>query len=260
MKSQKSLTKLQEWQVLYHRIAQVITDEPEIPSGDRRDTAEVLMWLGRVGALIMQVNGIADHAKFKNYRQSLLVTTKYSPDVQMRHIRSLLYAVLAKAELKAPTVADGSFIPAGNVSDAVAAVTGILDRCRGHLMVVDPHLDAMALTRYLAVDVDGAALRLLVGEERGSSDLSKEVSETRIRRSRGSLIELRYAPERLLHDRLIMDDSNVWSLSQSFNVLAEGSPAMIQRLGRDVAAVKRQAYFELWDRSIPIGSVRRLAV
>lgn len=240
-----------DWEPLYYQLGQIISDEPKIPSGDKRGSSEVLRWLGRAEALIDEVSGVVDHHKFGNLRTTMLTATLTDAESQMRHIRGLLYAALAKAEINAPTAARGAFIPAGNSFDALTAVTGVLRECRGSVLIVDPYMDAVALTDFLPMVTEGFPLRLLASGKQRNAGLPEAVERWKIQYAQARPMELRLAAPRLLHDRLIMDDVSVWSLSQSFNAIAQRSPAMVQRVGADIAAAKREAFMDMWTSAEP---------
>lgn len=236
-----------DWEALYHQLGQIISDEPKIPSGGERGSSEVLRWLGRAEALIEEVSGVVDHYKFGNLRTTLLTATLTDGESQMRHIRGLLYGALAKAEINAPTAAKGAFIPAGNPFDALTAIAGVLRDCRGAVLVVDPYMDAVALTDFLSMVAEGVSLRLLASVKQRYAGLPEAVQRWKVQYAETRPMELRLAAPRLLHDRLIMDDVSVWSLSQSFNAIAHRSPAMVQRVGADIASAKREALMDMWN-------------
>lgn len=240
-----------DWEALYHQIGQIIAEEPWIPLGPERASGEILRWLGRAEVLVGEVSGIVDQSKFKSISSAMLTASRSDAEPQMRHLRSLLYVALAKAEINAPTAAKGAFIPAGNSFDALTAVSGVLRECRGSALVVDPYLDPIALTEFLHMLGVGIPLRLFASGKQKSSGLPEAVKRWRSQYQDSRPIEIRFAPPRLLHDRLIMDDANVWSLSQSFNSIAQRSPAMIQRVSPDIALIKRQAFLEMWQNSEP---------
>lgn len=245
------MLKPEDWEALYHQLGQIISDEPNIPSGEDRGSIEVLRWLGRAEALIEQASGIVDHHKFVSLRTTMLTAIRTDAESQMRHIRGLLYTALAKAELSAPTAAKGAFIPAGNSFDALTAIAGVLRECRGSVLIVDPYMDAVALTDFLPMVTEGIPLRLLASGKQKSAGLPEAVERWKAQHAQARPIELRLAAPRSLHDRLIMDDVNVWSLSQSFNDIAQRSPAMVQRVSADIASAKREAFVDMWNNSNP---------
>lgn len=223
MVKQLGMLTPEDWQALYHQIGQLISDEPEIPPGEGRGSVDVLRWLGRAEALIQQVSGLADHHRFVSLRATMLTAIRTDAESQMRHIRGLLYSALAKAEFSAPTAAKGAFIPAGNSFDALTAIAGILRECRGSVLIVDPYMDATTLTDFLPMVLEGVPLRLLASGKQKSCGLPEAVERWKAQYAHTRPIELRLAAPKLLHDRLIMDNVNVWSLSQSFNAIAQRS-------------------------------------
>src|SRR5438128_2041403 len=110
-------------EALYIQLGRLVETMPNLfePLPYPRSTLE---WMGQVDALIQTSDDIADLAAFRTYASSLS-----QPVLQLSAANDLsfvLYRALAKAELKAPATARGSFIPAGNAFDAMAALGNIL--------------------------------------------------------------------------------------------------------------------------------------
>ncbi|MBB6227787.1 hypothetical protein [Polymorphobacter multimanifer] len=236
-------------EALYYQLGQIIAVEPEVPTGNERGSSEVLRWLGQAQHLIETVSGIVDHNRFCSMRSTMLSATAISAEVQMRHIRGLLYSALAKAEMIAPTAARGAFIPAGNTFDALTAIGGVLRDCKGFVLVVDPYLDVVALTDFLPMVPAGVPLRLLASTKQRNNGLAEAVARWEVQYGPTRPLELRFAAPRLLHDRLIIDEEKIWSLSQSFNAIAQRSPAMVQRVSPEIDTVKRAAFSDIWDNA-----------
>lgn len=180
-----------EWETFYHQLGQIISEEPTIPRGAERGSSEILRWFGRAEILIAEVSGIADHLKFNGLRSTILTATATDAESQMRHIRGLLYAALAKAEMNAPTAARGAFIPAGNSFDALTAVAGVLRECRGSVLVVDPYMDAVALTDFFPMVTEGLPLRLLASNKQKNAGLPEAVERWKTQYAHGRPVELR---------------------------------------------------------------------
>jgi hypothetical protein len=61
-------------------------------------------------------------------------------------------------------------------------------------------------------------------------------------------LEVRLAPARSLHDRqVVVDEQDVWILTQSLNSFAARAPASIVRVDPETAALKIAAYNGLWQ-------------
>jgi hypothetical protein len=241
-----------DWEALYHQLGQIISDEPKIPTGENRGTSEILRWLGRAETLIKEVSGVVDSHKVTMLRERMLIAKLTDPESEMQQIRALLYTALAKAEMNAPTAAKGSFIPAGNAFDALTAIAGVLRECRGSVLVVDPYMDAVVLTDFLPMVSEGIPLRLLASNKQANAGLPEAVNRWKDQYAQVRPMQLRLASPKLLHDRLIMDDLSVWSLSQSFNAIAKRSPAMVQRVSAEISASKREAFKDMWDNASPV--------
>jgi hypothetical protein len=235
-----------EWEVLYHQIAHVISEEPDVQLWNAGGCKEILRWLGRVEILIQTVSGLADDFRFQKLKSTLLTTTQQDHEIAKRYIRSLLYTALAKAELNAPSATRGAFIPANSPFDALIAVGGVLRACTGSVLIVDPYLDPVVLTDFLPMVADGVHIRLLASTKQRGAGLPEAVERWNTQNGNSRHIDIRLAASQQLHDRLIMDDRGVWSLSQSFNSIAKRSPAMIQRVSADIAEAKREAFTSLW--------------
>ena len=112
-------------------------------------------------------------------------------------------------------------------------------------------MDAVALTDFLPMVAEGVPGRLLASGKQKNAGLPEAVQRWKAQYAQARLMELRLAARRLLHDRLIMDDVSVWPLSQSFDTIAQRSPAMVQRADANIASAKREAFTEIWGSSFP---------
>ena len=124
----------------------------------------------------------------------------------------------------------------------------VLGSVRREALIVDPYMGLVFLTEYAKLAPEGVMLRVL-GD---GANVDKDVMHTGIERWSGQFgksrpIEMRLTPRRALHDRLVVIDGEaVWSLTQSFEHLANRSPASVVRVAAEIAESKRQAYEELW--------------
>jgi hypothetical protein len=65
-------------------------------------------------------------------------------------------------------------------------------------------------------------------------------------------LEVRVAPRGTLHDRLILlDRGRVWLLGQSFNALATRSNTYLSKADAELAAMKVDAYEQIWGAANP---------
>jgi hypothetical protein len=71
--------------------------------------------------------------------------------------------------------------------------------------------------------------------------------------SKSHHVEVRYALQDSLHDRLIiLDSKEVWLISQSLKDIAKKSPASVSRAEAELGTLKVQHYDGLWAKSDPL--------
>lgn len=169
------------------------------------------------------------------------------------HILGVLYRSLARAEINAPSTAQGAFIPAGNAFDAMSAVGKALAPARRDVLIIDPYMDQKALTDFAVLIPVGVGIRLLADQKHYKPSLAPAVQRWAAQHQTQRPLEARLTPERTLHDRLIIvDDETVWVLTQSLNAFAARSPASIVRSDGDAASLKVDAYRDLWNAATVI--------
>ncbi len=124
---------------------------------------EAERWLARAYALVSE-SGVDrdDTAEMK------MLTTKFAERFQ-RHlstqsILNILRRTAAVMELRSPVGAQGSFIHAGNVFDAMAALSNVLRRAATDLLIVDPYLDEIVLTDFVQMAPEKIPVRLLADQ------------------------------------------------------------------------------------------------
>jgi hypothetical protein len=111
-------------------------------------------------------------------------------------------------------------------------------------------MDGKALTDFMPSAAEGVALRVLSDEASVKPTLEPagEKWKSQFRDTRG--LELRLAPSRSLHDRLIIvDGTDVWSLTQSLKDFAARAHGAVIKVDPETAHLKVRAYSDLWDSS-----------
>lgn len=206
------------------------------------------MWLGRASVLVAEVGNMTDVAII-----NVAVSNFYSDEHRnAQTIISVVHRALARAELNAPATMQGSFIAAGNTVDAFAAFGKAVSPAKTDVLIVDPYMDAVALTDFAVLVPDGVPIRLLADKHDHKPTLEPAVRRWPTQFNTRPL-EARLSPPRSLHDRLILvDGKDVWNLSQSLNAIANRAHASISRFDADTAAMKLAAYEELWQSATPI--------
>jgi hypothetical protein len=251
------MTKL-EPEALYSQLGHHIASVPNLANMDR---PEVMLWLGRAFALI---DATEDHVAARRVKRlHELLRARIVPNPSERNfdlitqnvmeLMDILYRALAVAELATPAAAQGAFIPAGNIFDAMAAVAKVLQTAKADAMIVDPYMDEKALTDFAGLALPGVSIRLLADEAHHKSTLRPAAIRWVAQNGSNRHLETRLTPPRTLHDRLIaIDSTDAWTLTQSLNAFAARSPASIIRADSDTAALKIAAYEAIWQSARPI--------
>jgi len=211
----------------------------------RRVPDDMIRWCGRLQALVHASGDVAAAIEIKFATKNL---DSLRPAAAIHALRVALHGALEAAELHAPVEARGAFIAVGNVLDAYAAVGEVLASAQADVFIVDPYLDDKALTDFGVLAAEGVRLGLLSDER--SVKPSLEPAANRWIAQYGNLrpLEVRLSPPASLHDRLILIDGNDgWVLTQSLKDLAARSPATLQKVDADLAAMKVAAYSALWQ-------------
>jgi hypothetical protein len=189
--------------------------------------------------------------EFNTYVASLSKSTMQLSAAQ--DLGVIVRRALAKAELKAPATAQGSFIPAGNVFDAMAAIGKILGGATRDVLIVDPYMDERALTDFAPLVPEHVAIRLLSDLDSVKPTLRPAAARWAAQYGTSRPLAAKLAPARTLHDRLIaIDGATVWVLTQSLNAFATRSPASIVRVDDETANLKIAAYQAMWGHATPL--------
>ncbi|MCU6498913.1 hypothetical protein LPN04_14035 [Rugamonas sp. A1-17] len=232
---------------LYLQLGQLVATMPNLVDCDL--TSDVNQWLGRAAALVALGSNVADVAQINVAAMSLAGIGRAS---NAQAIAAIVHRALATAELNAPAASSGAFIPAGGAFDAFAQVGKVMSRAKYVLLIVDPYADEKVLTEYAIQVPKGVGIQVLADTKDHKATLRTAAVAWSKQHGSDRPLEVRLAPEKTLHDRLLfVDKGEVWSLTQSLNAFAARSPATIVRLADDVAFMKVDAYFPIWDAASP---------
>jgi hypothetical protein len=234
-------------EAIYLQLGQLVAEMPDLATGPI--TREMNEWMGRAVALVELVDRL-DTIPLKVACQTLNSGIR---DSNAQTIAAIVHQALAKSELNAPASARGAFIVAGDKFDAFAAVGKVLEMANAEVLMVDPYADAKALTDYAVLAKENVSVRLL--SDAADYKASLRPAARHWTHQFGALrpLEVRLAPAKALHDRLIqVDGSTVWVVGQSFKDLATRSHTSIVRMDPDSAALKIAAYTVLWQTSTPL--------
>jgi hypothetical protein len=159
---------------------------------------------------------------------------------------AILRRTAAVAELASPTAVQGAFIHAGDVFAAMIALGKIFKGATKDVLIVDPYMDEVALSDFALQVPENVPIRLLSDNAKVKPTL-RPACDRWLKQYPSRPLEARLAPDRTLHDRVIIIDGNAAYIStQSLNAFAARSPATVIRADPETTKLKIEAYENIW--------------
>lgn len=253
MKSLDSISGLLpagEAEAIYIQLNALLAAAPNLTAvDDSHNVPEAnLMWLGEVDATIDRLGSISHRADLKIATNMLINTrgsSKYATQIKM-----IIYRCLGEAQRYAPKTAQSAFIATGSDFDAFVAIQKVIQHADKMIMMIDPYMDQSAIATFCVLANETVSISLL-SDTAGLRPALKPAAEKWISQYGDKRpLKVRAAPERSLHDRIIIvDASEAWILTQSLKDFAARSPATIQKVDPQLAQMKFEAYSEIWEKS-----------
>ena len=226
-------------------------------------------WLGQACAFVKESGELADFNKLRHQINLLQVFTPHdlfwdARKNTMFNIRAILLGVESimeikvteerdaeerAAKIKSPDLSQENFIGAGKGFDAFTAITKVFGKATKEILIIDPYLDEKIFTDFMPAILERVHAKLLASNKNRKRDILKPAFNRWVGQNGGTRpTELRVAPHKELHDRLvIVDSTEVWILSQSFNNFAERAPALI--MPSQKPKLKIEFYKNMWNNA-----------
>ncbi|MCK1521420.1 hypothetical protein [Bradyrhizobium sp. 17] len=203
------------------------------------NTPEGRMWLGRAAAMVEAGGSSLDAAGFVLAMDAVIgESNSYRHGQAVSKAASILFRTFARVESQSTPNLQGAYIPAGNSFDALAAIARVFSLATTELFIVDPYSDEKLLRDFAPLAAENVLLKILVDPFYVKSSLKPAVERWQSQFQNRPL-EARLTSPRQLHDRLIIvDDKEVWIVTQSFAHLAERAPASVTRFESEAADSK----------------------
>lgn len=220
------------------------TYEEPLTDADKR-------WLGRANALLEASGAVPALVNFRTARQAL-GTYSHSRD----NLLIPLHDAYSRIELLVPAAMQGAFIPGGDTWNGYVALVRIMQTECDDLLIVDPYLSSVIYTDLAPHSAARKSVRCLAMKRPeyhpGLQAAAGKWAGDDISKHRA--VEVRYAPQGSLHDRLvIIDGAEVWLVSQSLKDIAKKSPASVSRAEAELGKMKVEHYQQVWEASEPLG-------
>jgi hypothetical protein len=239
-------------EILYRQLGQLVSQIPQDLFGEAPLSENTHRWLGSASVLVQEISTIFrdlfDPATFTVASNGLNGITR---NKNAHEIIAVLHRALARAESLAPASAQGAFIPVGAQFDTIQVLSKVLSSAKLSVLIIDPYMDSKVLTDFANLAQEGVLIRLL-SDSNGTDPKRILPSATRWINQYGAKrpLELKQTSPRILHDRLIIiDEQNVWALSQSLKDFVDRSPATVLIVDGEVRTLKLEAYLEIWVQS-----------
>ena len=232
--------------ILYRQLGQLLGQSPNLWQ-TKYLSEEDHRWLGRVGAIVDSVGDLADTSVFRASAQSLVGSLRES---SIQTLLAVANRTLASLELRVPIGAQGAFVAPGAQFDMHRAMADLLGKAARDVLVVDPYIDEVFLTKFALLAPKGVTIRLL-GAARNKEcgqRLIQAIEAWRQQYGGERLIESRRANGSSLHNRLFILDggAQVWDTGQSVRNYVEHSANHLQRLDNEIASETAEHYEAVW--------------
>jgi len=236
---------------LCHQISCLIETAPPLRG---HLTQEEQAWVAAVRAAIAATGDHANANELANGMHMLKFTAQGALRHQARPtIMQCLNNALADMKLRTSNATSGAFIGAGDVFNALVAVTKVLAEAKKGILLIDPYADAQVLTTYAIQAPESIRIDILAETGKAKAGLKPAVAAWQQQYGATRPLEARLASHGQLHDRLVVIDGGaIWMLGQSFNALVTRSPTALVRLDALTGSLKLAAYTEYWNSAVPI--------
>lgn len=228
-------------EAIYAQLRELADKEPNF----EKPSAELSRWLGRLHQAVVATGGGIDIPKLTVAGDGLVGILA---EQNAHTIRNILYRTIARVEQKLPQVAQGGFIAAGDVYDALTVMATALEAATLRVLFVDPYAGPEVLANYAIMITEGVQVDILGAEGRMKEGLRSTAEAWTQQYGSKRPLRVRQVAKSLLHDRLlIIDGKEAWDISQSLNALAKRAPATISKSRADQAEMKVTAYEPLFE-------------
>jgi hypothetical protein len=231
-------------EMLYHQLGRV---RNEMPVWSMLGRPETTKWTGRVLAIVdaaadctMEIVSLRTYFDFAARQGSSEKTGLL--------IAQAIDTALAKLELKLPADMQGAFIPAGGVHDGYQACSKALRLAQKHVMLVDPYADDTLISDFVVLASEAVSVYVLTDAQTAKPSLKPAAERWIAQWAAKRPLEVRQAPAKSLHDRLIITDgSTAWVVGQSFKDLAKRAHTSLVRMDADSGNLKINAHYTMWQ-------------
>lgn len=191
-------------------------------------------------------------AVFRSSAQSLVGSLR---DSSIQSLLAVANRTLASLELRVPSGVQGAFVAPGAQFDMYRAMADVLGKADRDVLVVDPFIDEVFLTKYALLVREKVTIRLLGATKNKDcgNRLMQAIGAWHQQYGEDRPVESRRANGASLHNRhFILDGGDqVWDTGQSVRNYVDHSANHLQRLDREIASETAEHYEAVWQSSAP---------
>ena len=160
------------------------------------------------------------------------------------------YQVLdaGKRRVQSTASTDVVFIQPENALTSVRQVQDLMSTCAGVVHICDPYLAPRSLD-FMARLTSATEVRVLTQQVDKENSLKRDLRPLSLQL--GIPVEIRRVSTRVLHDRYLIDDSEMFILGTSLNGLGL-KQSMVVRVGPDLRATALSEFERLWTSAAAI--------
>ena len=234
-------------EALYRQLGQL---RSEMPRWDELGRLSSSQWIGRVLAVVEAAEICT--MELVMLRTHFASVAKYRADDKIAvAIAQQIDTALAKLELRLPAGSQGAFIPAGGVFDGYQAVSKAMAAATKSVLLVDPYADDTLISDFVPLAPEAVAVQVLTDAHTVKPSLKPAAERWNEQWKDKRPLDVREAPARSLHDRLIVTDgSTAYVVGQSFKDLAKRAHSSLVRMDPDSAALKIEAHVNMWKAAM----------
>jgi hypothetical protein len=230
-------------EALYHRIGRLRNDMPTPFELGQPSSSK---WIGSVLAVVEAAeSSVMELVNLRTYFD--FINRNGCSDASANMIAQNIDTAMAKLELKLPAQTQGAFIPAGGVFDGYQAVSKAIATAKKHVFFIDPYGDDQLISDFVPLAAEGMPVYVLSDEHYAKPSLKPAAERWVTQWGSKRPLEVRIAPPKSLHDRLlVVDSSTAWVVGQSFKDLAKRAHSSLVRMDQESGTLKINAHIEIW--------------
>ncbi|WP_230769549.1 hypothetical protein [Sphingomonas sp. Leaf4] len=218
-------------------LASSIPDLTDIPN---KDTSR---WIAQLVAVLHKTGRWAEKTKVQLAADLLGGSFSSGPSTR---INNVLYQAIAELELELPANMQGAFLTVGSPFDATIALSSVIKLAKQNILIVDAYMDDTILSKFALMADENVGIALLTDESGMRPNLIPAAKAWTQQFGAKRPLKIQVTKPRILHDRLIVCDDDVWVVTQSLKDLAVRSPASLTKVDRELSSAKIEAYTDIW--------------